>query len=47
MRDDIFYYAKELEKLPDDDDENRAYLTDMGTKALRLVDVFASEFCKH
>nr|XP_027099730.1 paladin-like isoform X1 [Coffea arabica] len=35
LRDDIFYYAKELEKLPDDDDENRAYLTDMGTKALR------------
>ncbi|KAL3531572.1 hypothetical protein ACH5RR_010894 [Cinchona calisaya] len=35
LRDDIIYYSKELEKLPSDDDEHRAYLTDMGTKALR------------
>lgn len=43
MRDDIFNYSKEHEKLPnddDDDDELQAYLTDMGVKALRLVSRF-------
>lgn len=34
LRDDILYYSKELEKYPDDD-EHRAYLLDMGVKALR------------
>lgn len=37
LRDDIHYYSKELEKFPDGDDEHRAYLMDMGVKALRLV----------
>ncbi|EXB44485.1 hypothetical protein L484_013904 [Morus notabilis] len=35
LRDDIFYYRKELEKFPDIDDEHGAYLMDMGIKALR------------
>ena len=35
LRDDIYYYSKELEKFPDVDDENRVYLMDMGIKALR------------
>ncbi|CAI9099930.1 OLC1v1036826C1 [Oldenlandia corymbosa var. corymbosa] len=38
LRDDIYNYSKELEKIPngdDDDDELRAYLNDMGVKALR------------
>ncbi|KAG2693104.1 hypothetical protein I3760_08G082200 [Carya illinoinensis] len=35
LRDDILYYSKELEKFPDGDDEHRAYLMDMGIKALR------------
>lgn len=35
LRDDILDYSKELEKLPDSDDEQRAYLMDMGIKALR------------
>ncbi|KAM5558530.1 paladin [Rosa sericea] len=35
LRDDILYYSKELEKFPDGDDEQRAYLMDMGIKALR------------
>ncbi|XP_058195959.1 uncharacterized protein LOC131312310 isoform X4 [Rhododendron vialii] len=35
LRDDIHYYSKELEKFPDGDDEHRAYLMDMGVKALR------------
>ncbi|GAV64973.1 hypothetical protein CFOL_v3_08488 [Cephalotus follicularis] len=34
-RDDIFEYIKELEKFPGGDDEQRAYLMDMGIKALR------------
>jgi hypothetical protein len=39
LRDDILYYNKELRKSPGDDDEQRAYLMDMGIKALRLVDI--------
>ncbi|KAL6968739.1 hypothetical protein U1Q18_034532 [Sarracenia purpurea var. burkii] len=35
LRDEILYYSKELEKFPDSDDEHRAYLMDMGVKALR------------
>uniref|UniRef100_A0A6N2L7X7 Tyrosine specific protein phosphatases domain-containing protein n=2 Tax=Salix viminalis TaxID=40686 RepID=A0A6N2L7X7_SALVM len=35
LRDDIHYYIKELWKLPDGDDEQRACLLDMGIKALR------------
>uniref|UniRef100_A0A5B7CA18 Paladin n=1 Tax=Davidia involucrata TaxID=16924 RepID=A0A5B7CA18_DAVIN len=35
LQDDILYYSKELEKFPDGDDEHRAYLMDMGIKALR------------
>ncbi|MBA0554178.1 hypothetical protein Golob_013300 [Gossypium lobatum] len=35
IRDDILHYSKELEEVPDDDDEHRAYLMDMGIKALR------------
>ncbi|KAK6118158.1 hypothetical protein DH2020_048142 [Rehmannia glutinosa] len=35
LRDDILYYSKELEKLSNDNDEHRAYLVDMGIKALR------------
>lgn len=35
LRDDIFYYSKELEKFTDVDDEHGAYLMDMGIKALR------------
>ncbi|XP_059625500.1 uncharacterized protein LOC132268723 isoform X2 [Cornus florida] len=35
LRDDILYYSKELEKLPNGDDEHRASLMDMGIKALR------------
>ncbi|KAL0436059.1 UNVERIFIED_CONTAM: hypothetical protein Sradi_0313800 [Sesamum radiatum] len=35
LRDDILYYSKELEKLSNDSDEHRAYLVDMGIKALR------------
>ncbi|KAF2324970.1 hypothetical protein GH714_021961 [Hevea brasiliensis] len=35
LRDDILYYSKELRKYPDDDDEQRAYIMDMGIKALR------------
>ncbi|KAK9281857.1 hypothetical protein L1049_004763 [Liquidambar formosana] len=35
LRDDILYYSKELEKFPDGEDEHRAYLLDMGIKALR------------
>lgn len=37
VRDDIFFYRKELEKHPNEDDENRSFLMDMGIKALRLV----------
>lgn len=37
LRDDILYYSKELEKFVDGDDEHRAYLMDVGVKALRLV----------
>ncbi|KAF7818056.1 paladin-like isoform X1 [Senna tora] len=35
LRDDILYYRKEFEKFTDGDDEERAYLMDMGIKALR------------
>ncbi|RHN49114.1 putative protein-tyrosine phosphatase [Medicago truncatula] len=35
IRDDILYYIREFEKFTDDDDEERAYLFDMGIKALR------------
>ncbi|KAL7112367.1 hypothetical protein ACP275_04G000100 [Erythranthe tilingii] len=35
LRDDILYYNKEFEKLSNDSDEYRAYLVDMGIKALR------------
>ncbi|KAM6541335.1 hypothetical protein CsatB_005782 [Cannabis sativa] len=35
LRDDIFHYSKELEKFPVLDDEQGAYLMDMGIKALR------------
>ncbi|XP_050251484.1 uncharacterized protein LOC126698360 isoform X1 [Quercus robur] len=35
LRDDILDYSKELEKLPNDDDEHRAYFMDMAIKALR------------
>ncbi|KAJ1393326.1 Protein-tyrosine phosphatase-like [Sesbania bispinosa] len=35
IRDDILYYNREFEKFTDDDDEERAYLLDMGIKALR------------
>ncbi|KAL6500192.1 hypothetical protein OROHE_025558 [Orobanche hederae] len=34
LRDDILYYSKELEKLSNDRHEHRAYLVDMGVKAL-------------
>lgn len=39
VRDDILYYRKELEKMYnyEEDEEHRAYLVDMGIKALRLV----------
>ena len=37
MRDDILYYSEKLEKLSNGDDEHRAYLMDMGIKALRSV----------
>ncbi|PPR91387.1 hypothetical protein GOBAR_AA29292 [Gossypium barbadense] len=35
LRDDILHYSKKLEKIPSDDDENRAYIMDMGVKAMR------------
>ncbi|XP_027349886.1 paladin-like isoform X2 [Abrus precatorius] len=35
IQDDILYYNRELEKNTNDGDEERAYLTDMGIKALR------------
>ncbi|XP_027365720.1 paladin-like isoform X2 [Abrus precatorius] len=35
LRDDILYYYKKFEKFTDGDDEERAYLMDMGIKALR------------
>ncbi|KAI9181243.1 hypothetical protein LWI28_012811 [Acer negundo] len=35
LRDDILVNIKELEKLPNDDDEQRAHFMDMGIKALR------------
>nr|KYP71704.1 Paladin [Cajanus cajan] len=35
IRDDILYYNREFEKCTDDGDEERAYLMDMGIKALR------------
>ncbi|XP_037496180.1 paladin isoform X2 [Jatropha curcas] len=34
LRDDILYYSKELKKNPDDDDEQRTCIMDMGIKAL-------------
>nr|GMD63923.1 paladin [Ipomoea batatas] len=36
LREDIIYFTKELKKFPnDEDDEHRAYLMDMGIRALR------------
>ncbi|KAF7804996.1 paladin-like isoform X1 [Senna tora] len=35
IRDDILYYSKKFKKFTDGDDEKRAYLMDMGIKALR------------
>ncbi|MFS8014137.1 putative protein-tyrosine phosphatase [Helianthus anomalus] len=35
LRDDILFYSKELEKFEGNDDERKAYLMDMGIKALR------------
>ncbi|XP_044494094.1 paladin-like isoform X3 [Mangifera indica] len=35
LRDDILHFSEELQKFPNDDDEQRAYLMDMGIKALR------------
>ncbi|KAK9086163.1 hypothetical protein Syun_028557 [Stephania yunnanensis] len=35
LREDILYYKSKLENISNDDDEKRAYLMDMGTKALR------------
>lgn len=35
LRHDILFYSKELEKFSNGDDEHRAYLMDMGIKALR------------
>ncbi|KAM7276899.1 hypothetical protein ACFE04_018765 [Oxalis oulophora] len=35
VRDDIFEHMKELEKFPNGDDEQRAYVMDLGIKALR------------
>lgn len=40
LRDDIFYYTRELEKFPDIDDEQGAYIMDMGIKALRYLMLF-------
>ncbi|KAJ0650990.1 putative protein-tyrosine phosphatase [Helianthus annuus] len=35
LRDDILFYSKELEKFEGHDDEHKAYIMDMGIKALR------------
>ncbi|XP_031251036.1 paladin isoform X1 [Pistacia vera] len=35
LRDDILYFSEELQKFPNDDDEQRGYIMDMGIKALR------------
>ncbi|KAJ0691601.1 putative protein-tyrosine phosphatase [Helianthus annuus] len=35
LRDDILFYSKELEKFEGNDDEHKAYIMDMGIKALR------------
>ncbi|XP_071715447.1 uncharacterized protein [Rutidosis leptorrhynchoides] len=35
LRDDIYFYSKELEKFEGKDDEHHAYIMDMGIKALR------------
>ncbi|XVF22236.1 hypothetical protein REPUB_Repub12eG0156200 [Reevesia pubescens] len=48
LRDDILHYCKELEEVPNDDDEHRAYLMDMGIKALRryfFLITFRSYLC--
>lgn len=37
LRDDILHFSEELQKFPNDDDEQRACIMDMGIKALRLV----------
>lgn len=37
LKEDICYYTKELNKLPNTKDEDRSYIMDMGVKALRLV----------
>lgn len=47
--DDILYYQKELLNCPGDDDESRAYLMDMGIKALRryffLITFRSYQYC--
>ncbi|PPD97654.1 hypothetical protein GOBAR_DD05333 [Gossypium barbadense] len=44
---DILHYSKELEKVPSDDDENRAYIMDMGVKAMRdILHIFSLLLCK-
>ncbi|KAK9035697.1 hypothetical protein V6N11_077730 [Hibiscus sabdariffa] len=43
LRDDILHYSKELEAVPHDDDDNRAYLMDMGIKALSNENVLVYE----
>ncbi|KAI3732551.1 hypothetical protein L1987_63757 [Smallanthus sonchifolius] len=35
LRDDILFYSKEVEKFEGNDDEHKAYIMDMGIKALR------------
>ncbi|KAK8630439.1 hypothetical protein V6N13_079231 [Hibiscus sabdariffa] len=35
LRDDILHYSKALEEVRNDDDEHRAYIMDMGIKAMR------------
>lgn len=37
LRDDILHYSEELKKFSNEYDEQRAYLMDIGIKALRLV----------
>ncbi|TYI00405.1 hypothetical protein ES332_A11G132600v1 [Gossypium tomentosum] len=44
LRADILHYSKELEKVPSDDDENRAYIMDMGVKGMRLRYFFLITF---
>ncbi|TYJ09245.1 hypothetical protein E1A91_A11G128200v1 [Gossypium mustelinum] len=39
LRADILHYSKELEKVPSDDDENRAYIMDMGVKGMSSMSI--------